>query len=312
MNVPALKISGTRTNLNYLDQLAKFHKQHGTNLNRFPSVDKRPLDLYKLKKAVETRGGFDKVCKLKKWAEIGRILGYSGKIMSSLSTSLKNSYQKWLHPYEEYLRIAKPGVQQQLEFEYGGPLTPTSADSPMRRAHQDTPPLLRDASPAIRASATLSTTIKESEEPSDPPPPASGFTAVNSGGFTPVNLAPASSLQAVNHPNSFLKREVENGTPASVNRASNDGLMPIGRDTSEFRNTNLGMPHINGHDQNPLKRTISHDSMNVISGTDSMGVEYEDQNGRRSKRIKKGGCFNSYFHNLAVLLLLPLKLLSIP
>ena len=67
--------TGTRTNLNYLDQLSKFHKQQGMNLNRFPSVDKRPLDLYKLKKAVETRGGFDKVCKLKKWAEIGRDLG---------------------------------------------------------------------------------------------------------------------------------------------------------------------------------------------------------------------------------------------
>lgn len=300
LNVLALKISGTRTNLNYLDQLAKFHKQHGTNLNRFPSVDKRPLDLYKLKKAVETRGGFEKVCKLKKWAEIGRILGYSGKIMSSLSTSLKNSYQKWLHPYEEYLRIAKPGVQQQLEFEYGGPFTPSSADSPMRRAHQDTPPRLRDDSPAIRASTTLNATLKELEEPSDPPPPTSGFTAVNSGGFTPVNLAPASSFQAVNYPNSFLKREVENGTSPSANRSSTDGLIPIGRDTTELRNTNLGMPHTNGHDQNPLKRTISHDSMNVISGTDSMGVEYEDQNGRRSKRIKKGECHDSYFHNLAV------------
>jgi [histone H3]-trimethyl-L-lysine4 demethylase len=54
------------------------------------------------------------VCKLKKWAEIARDLGCSGKIMSSLSTSLKNSYQRWLYPYEEYVRIAKPGVQQQL------------------------------------------------------------------------------------------------------------------------------------------------------------------------------------------------------
>ncbi len=63
---------GTRTNLQYLDQLAKFHKQHGMNLNRFPSVDKRPLDLYELKKAVESRGGFLRVCKGKKWSEHGR------------------------------------------------------------------------------------------------------------------------------------------------------------------------------------------------------------------------------------------------
>ena len=69
--------------------LSKFYKQYGTHLNRFPSVDRRPLDLYKLKRSVEARGGFKKVSRDKKWAEIGRDLGYSGKIMSSLSTSLK-------------------------------------------------------------------------------------------------------------------------------------------------------------------------------------------------------------------------------
>src|SRR5690349_4802750 len=65
---------GTRANLSYLDALAKFHKQQGTNMTRWPYVDKKPLDLYRLKKAVEARGGFEKVCKLKKWAEIGRDL----------------------------------------------------------------------------------------------------------------------------------------------------------------------------------------------------------------------------------------------
>lgn len=89
-----------RENVTYLEALSKFHKQNSnTNLNRFPSVDKRPLDLYRLKRLVEEKGGFDTVCKGKRWAEIGRDLGYSGKIMSSLSTSLKNSYQKWLQPF---------------------------------------------------------------------------------------------------------------------------------------------------------------------------------------------------------------------
>src|ERR1700760_4426539 len=132
--------TGTRSNLNYLDQLAKFNKQRsGTTLNRFPSVDKRPLDLYKLKKLVEDKGGFDRVCKGKRWAEVGRDLGYSGKIMSSLSTSLKNSYQKWLLPYEEYLRLAKPGVQQQLEMLNGGPYTPSPGPSPAKKSQTNTP-----------------------------------------------------------------------------------------------------------------------------------------------------------------------------
>ncbi|KAI9760536.1 MAG: hypothetical protein M4579_001621 [Chaenotheca gracillima] len=196
---------GTRANLNYLDQLHKFHKQRGNNLNRFPSVDKRPLDLYKLKKAVEIRGGFEKVCKLKKWAEIGRDLGYSGKIMSSLSTSLKNSYQRWLNPYEEYLQAAKPGVQQQLEFEYGGPMTPSPGQSPMKRSSHNTPAGFRGDSPALRASAALNASLKDCDETEkgtpvlEAPKPIShsGFTPVNAGGFTPVNASPR-SFTAVN------------------------------------------------------------------------------------------------------------------
>ncbi|KAI9834573.1 MAG: hypothetical protein M1819_002949 [Sarea resinae] len=284
---------GTRTNLNYLDQLAKFHKQHGTNLNRFPSVDKRPLDLYKLKKAVETRGGFDKVCKLKKWAEIGRDLGYSGKIMSSLSTSLKNSYQKWLHPYEEYLRVAKPGVQQQLEFEYGGPLTPSPANSPMKRSVQHTPSSLRGESPAMRASAALNASMKDVDDgekstPVAEPPQAvstSGFTAVNAGGFTPVNLSPA-SFAAVNTSNG-TKRESENdltpprrlnGTPSNLSKSSTENR-PAGT-----AGTNSA-PKMNGHN---LKRQLSQDSLARNSQGDNETTNGDgDNGGRRSKRLKK-------------------------
>ncbi|MCJ1475760.1 hypothetical protein MMC13_004424 [Lambiella insularis] len=285
----------TRANLNYLDQLAKFHKQHGMNLNRFPSVDKRPLDLYKLKKAVETRGGFERVCKLKKWAEIGRDLGYSGKIMSSLSTSLKNSYQKWLHPYEEYLRVAKPGVQQQLEFEYGGPLTPSPANSPMKRSHQHTPASFRGESPAMRASVALNSTLKHAEDPEkplpiiEPPRPvtSSGFIAVNSGGFTPVNLTPA-SFQAVNTMTPPIKREAANGT--STSQQPDEGASNTAKNTPDFQISTLSpYPQTNGHISNPLKRTISHDSLNGgQSGADSTPPgELEGQNGRRSKRQRK-------------------------
>lgn len=289
---------GTRTNLNYLDLLAKFHKQQGGNLNRFPSVDKRPLDLYKLKKAVETRGGFDKVCKLKKWAEIGRILGYSGKIMSSLSTSLKNSYQKWLHPYEEYLRAAKPGVQQQLEQEYGGPFTPSAADLPMKRSSQDRHSAQQDEALAARASIALNASSKDVDDshgkaalPADPPRPAisSGFTAINSGGFTPVNLTSA-YYQPVNTSSPSVRRESEGGPPVSMHRPPRDGSLPPGQDGLEYRSANPSQAHLtNGHVVNPMKRTAGHDSMNGGSATDvGPGGDCDDQNGRRSKRIKKG------------------------
>lgn len=149
----------------------------GNTLTRLPYVDKKPLDLYQLKKAVDSRGGFDMVCRLKKWAEIGRDLGYSGKIMSSLSTSLKNSYQKWLCPYEDYLRLAKPGVHQQLEIENGGPFTPSPAPSPMARSNVNTPSSLQGASPARNASDALQVSVAGSGRntpgtANNTPPPA--------------------------------------------------------------------------------------------------------------------------------------------
>ena len=263
------------------------------SLNRFPSVDKRPLDLYKLKKAVAQRGGFEKVCKLKKWAEIGRDLGYSGKIMSSLSTSLKNSYQRWLHPYEEYLKLAKPGVQQQLELEHGGPFTPSPANQSLKDSHQNTPVSMRDDSPAIRASAALNASIKEIGDPLDAgssaaeqaqPMASSGFTAVNAGGFTPVNLTQA-SFQAVNAPPPLPKRESESALFSVPNLNPTGNFGPPSKDLPDYLSPAL----TNGHSSNPLKRTISHDSLNGASGPESgAGIDAQDQNGRRSKRAKKG------------------------
>lgn len=294
---------GTRSNLNYLDQLAKYHKQYGTNLNRFPSVDKRPLDLYKLKKAVEVRGGFEKVCKDKKWAEIGRDLGYSGKIMSSLSTSLKNSYQRWLHPYEEYLRTVKPGVQQQLDFDLGDQLSPPRAMSPIKRVHsQSQPDLSTSEAPTVQGPAVSRASTGQGEPPLQPAPPSapppthteaprpasSGFTAVNLGGFSAIN-APASGFVAVNHSHSLLSKrdsEVCTGMPNSNGHSTDQAgggtpcLIPGREPPTPLSNGDAG--------SNPLKRTMSHESMTGDSQSDGLNGEGDAANGRRSKRLKKG------------------------
>jgi len=57
----------------YLNQLAKYREQYEVALEWFLSGGKRPLDLFRLKKAVEARGGFQTVCEEKKWAEMDEI-----------------------------------------------------------------------------------------------------------------------------------------------------------------------------------------------------------------------------------------------
>ncbi|KAI1842141.1 hypothetical protein JX266_011674 [Neoarthrinium moseri] len=273
----------TRANLTYLDALAKFHKQQGTNLNRLPYVDKKPLDLYRLKKCVEARGGFDKVCKMKKWAEIGRDLGYSGKIMSSLSTSLKNSYDRWLTPYENYLRQAKPGVYQQLEYEYGGPLTPSPAPSPLKRSTVHTPSSLRDGSPARNATDALQASISltglkqesdrdvpMSDAPLPPPPTSGGFTAINSGGFTAVN----SGFTSINRP---VPTDVKSFTPPPKQYGS---AHSSAKNTPDFRPSGQAT-------SNPLKRQLSCDSLDISKKETGADKDDLDSGSRRSKRLKK-------------------------
>lgn len=290
---------GTRANLDYLDQLSKFHRSQGMNLNRFPSVDKRPLDLYELKKAVETRGGFDRVCKGKKWAEIGRMLGYSGKIMSSLSTSLKNSYARWLEPYERFLAGAKPAVQWQIEQERGGPYnTPSPGASPMKKqpsqqSQQHTPSSLSKTSPIARASEALHDAVDDHRPPVEPPaatheplPPAaanSGFTPINAGGFTAINKPPPPPQPAP--------------TPgfAPINTQTSFTSQPNVLQTSQpqqsihsFRQTANGADGVNGFHSSPQQPAYApHDLKRSYSEMGEEEESLQQLDDRQPKRPKK-------------------------
>lgn len=78
------------------------HEGEGHTFSKVPSINKRTLDLFRLWECVRLRGGYEAVCQEKLWAQIGRELGYSGRIMSSLSTSLRLAYAKVLLDYEKY------------------------------------------------------------------------------------------------------------------------------------------------------------------------------------------------------------------
>lgn len=51
----------TRANVNYLEQLYNFHRLNGHPVNKVPQLDRRPIDLFKLKKEVAQRGGYNMV-----------------------------------------------------------------------------------------------------------------------------------------------------------------------------------------------------------------------------------------------------------
>uniref|UniRef100_A0A667YTD4 [histone H3]-trimethyl-L-lysine(4) demethylase n=1 Tax=Myripristis murdjan TaxID=586833 RepID=A0A667YTD4_9TELE len=87
----------TRVKLNFLDQIAKFWELQGSKI-RFPHVERKILDLYRLSKIVSSEGGFERVCKEKRWSKVASRMGFpAGKGTGSL---LRSHYERILYPYE--------------------------------------------------------------------------------------------------------------------------------------------------------------------------------------------------------------------
>ncbi|XP_056128822.1 lysine (K)-specific demethylase 5Ba [Lampris incognitus] len=86
----------TRVKLNFLDQIAKFWEFQGCTL-KIPHVERKILDLYQLNKLVNEEGGFDAVCRERRWSKISVKMGFApGKAIGS---HLRAHYERILYPY---------------------------------------------------------------------------------------------------------------------------------------------------------------------------------------------------------------------
>ncbi|XP_027699187.1 lysine-specific demethylase 5B isoform X1 [Vombatus ursinus] len=86
----------TRVKLNFLDQIAKFWELQGCTL-KIPHVERKILDLFQLNRLVAEEGGFDVVCKERKWTKIATKMGFApGKAVGS---HIRAHYERILYPY---------------------------------------------------------------------------------------------------------------------------------------------------------------------------------------------------------------------
>lgn len=138
---------GERAKDDFIEKLYDFHSKQGTPIIKLPSIDRRPLDLFHLYECVKLRGGFEDVCKKKLWAQIGRELGYSGRIMTSLSTSLKSAYQKLLTPYDEYLQNGSSDDRSPFSTRNSEKSTPSPSAPPSENVERE------DFSPSLKRPA---------------------------------------------------------------------------------------------------------------------------------------------------------------
>ncbi|KAK6092942.1 hypothetical protein MT418_006932 [Batrachochytrium dendrobatidis] len=112
----------SRTVLNYLDQLQKFHQQQGTPFTHIPTLNKKPIDLHQLKLEVQKRGGYEQVSASKKWIEVGTEMGMDRTTCTSLSHSIRQAYLKFILPYEKF-------VEKHQKSDHSLSSTPISSDT---------------------------------------------------------------------------------------------------------------------------------------------------------------------------------------
>ncbi|KAJ1041154.1 hypothetical protein NDA14_007461 [Ustilago hordei] len=96
-----------RASQNYQEQLQKFHAQQGRKRVSVPVIDGRSVDFYQLKLVILGLGGYDAVCRGRKWSDATRQIGYSEKDSAQLSTQVKAAYTRIILPFEEFMAKAK-------------------------------------------------------------------------------------------------------------------------------------------------------------------------------------------------------------
>lgn len=106
----------TRVKLNFLDQIAKFWELQGSTL-KIPNVERRMLDLYSLNKIVLDEGGYEAICRDRRWSRVAQRLGYPpGKGIGSL---LRSHYERVIYPFYTFQSGAslacQPGPQYDSE-----------------------------------------------------------------------------------------------------------------------------------------------------------------------------------------------------
>ncbi|KAI9219920.1 hypothetical protein BC828DRAFT_384873 [Blastocladiella britannica] len=100
--------AGARASLNFVETLQKFHALMGHPLTHMPVLQRKPLDLLGLRRAVLARGGFAAVTNGKRWAEVSRSL-FSTPFGHNMPTYLRQAYARYILPFDEYVKGAEEG-----------------------------------------------------------------------------------------------------------------------------------------------------------------------------------------------------------
>ncbi|WIA16623.1 hypothetical protein OEZ85_013288 [Tetradesmus obliquus] len=171
----------------FAEELQRCMVQEGKAMKRPPVFGGKEVDLYKLWRAVYKRGGYGAVTEDKKWKDIVRILQLpSGN--NNASYSLRQIFQKYLLPYEEYEaerlrremdaaaaddKDGSPAAAAPAAAAAAAPAAAAAADKRGRSPDAEEPPAKKQRKPKAERGESEEPTAGGSQPPSRPkkPPP---------------------------------------------------------------------------------------------------------------------------------------------
>ncbi|KAI0677218.1 PLU-1-like protein-domain-containing protein [Trametes maxima] len=193
--------ASSRAKVNFLEQLYRFHKQQGNPRVSVPTINHKPLDLWLLRKEVHKLGGYEAVTREKKWADLGRLLGYTG--IPGLATQIRNSYSRVILPYEQFCDRVRSSPA----------LSPNKPRDPQLKTHVN----IQSAGSSGRLSTPGSAMDDES-------PPSSPLTATSSPLSEPPDEGESKDANGVKSESSRPRRSARHVSQehgARARRASN-------------------------------------------------------------------------------------------
>jgi hypothetical protein len=93
--------ASARANINFMEQLFVFHRQQPGPRVTIPVIEDKPVDMWRLRKAVKELGGYTDVCRERKWPVVAKMLGFEPK--ADAINELKTAYAKIIIPFDRHM-----------------------------------------------------------------------------------------------------------------------------------------------------------------------------------------------------------------
>lgn len=124
--------AASRAKVNFLEQLTMFHNQQGDASVSIPLIDRKPLDLWRLRKEVHKAGGPLELNRVNGWQDLSKTLEYD----PIWQAPIKEAYQQIIKPFDDFVLRAKAKTNSAGT---GSPLTPDSGTYSKPPGFADTP-----------------------------------------------------------------------------------------------------------------------------------------------------------------------------